>query len=91
MKIHDGQRSRDDGERGAAVLDRMFSADHLVVPATPHHDRKQGADRFLIKRQDGRVILTVDYKTDWKAGTRPNRSAVHAATITLKISARESS
>lgn len=68
MIFHDFDKCARDGRFGEQVLDAMYAPEYIVVKATETHDRQQGADRFLIKKDDGRVIKTTDYKTDWRAG-----------------------
>lgn len=68
------------GRRGEAVLDAAFGPDYIIVQATAHHQR-QGIDRFLVHRRDGRMIHRVDYKTDEAAGTTGNLAIEHTSVI----------
>lgn len=65
--------------RGEAVLDGVFGPEFIIVKASRHHER-QGIDRFLIHRRDGRVIYRVDYKAD-EAAARTGRLALEHVSV----------
>jgi hypothetical protein len=68
--VYSFQRQLEQGQEGEKFLDGFFSPDWRIEAATPVQQR-QGIDRVFTHRANGRA-LTVEYKTDVKAGMTGN-------------------
>lgn len=70
MTVFNFQRQLAEGERGEKFLDNFF-APVFDIRAASREQQRQGIDRIFTERKSRRS-LTVEYKTDARAGTTGN-------------------
>ena len=68
--IHEFNKSKKEGDKGEAILDKYFSQDNIILDV-PFEMQKKGIDRvFYHKKHD--FVESVEYKTDSRAADTGN-------------------
>lgn len=82
-RVFDFEEQAIKGAAATEILTKVFSQREgfMVIPSTQHHDHRQGIDCFLIKRDDGRVVIRVDFKLDAPAVRTGNLMLEHVSQL----------